>query len=86
MKILLPLAVLILVLTGCIFFKDSDTPRSAKKEKRKEAIRLYHKALKLEEEKEYEAARECYEKSLALHESNKVSKAYLRLLSAMGPM
>lgn len=85
MKFILSLLLIVLFIAGCMVFKNSETC-SAEKEKRKEATRLYQKALKLEEEKDYRAARECYKQSLELQESKKVSKAYLRLLSAMGPM
>jgi hypothetical protein len=52
---------------------------------RDRAARLYAEARRLEERKEYSAARERYEQSLALHDDEEVEAAYLRVLSALGP-
>lgn len=50
------------------------------------AMELFSQARKLEKKRDYTGAQKLYEQSLALHEDNEVRNAYLKLLSALGPM
>lgn len=50
------------------------------------AAELFSRARKLEKQRDYVGARKHYEQSLQLHEDDEVRNAYLRLLSALGPM
>ena len=53
---------------------------------RAKAKELYAMARKMEEQRDYEAAREYYRQSLALYEDEIVKAAYFNLLATIGPM
>jgi hypothetical protein len=59
----------------------SDTERD-----RIKAAELFSQARKLEKQRDYTGAQKLYKKSLQLHEDDEVRNAYLKLLSALGPM
>lgn len=50
------------------------------------AMELFSQARKLEKQQDYTGAQKLYEQSLELHEDDEVRNAYLKLLSALGPM
>lgn len=62
-----------------------DQPKNAKA-KRVKAKELYALARKMEEQGDYDAAREYYLQSLALYEDETVKKAYFKLLATIGPL
>jgi hypothetical protein len=51
-----------------------------------EAAELYKIALNLEKQNDYFGARKYYEQSLDLYDDKEVQKAYLKLLSVIGPL
>jgi hypothetical protein len=53
---------------------------------RARAAELYAEARRLHEEKDYYAARERYQESLALQEDEEVREAYMRLMATIGPL
>lgn len=63
----------------------TDTPEQSETRQAK-AKEIYAKARKMEKQGEYDAAREYYLKSLALHEDKTVKEAYFKLLATIGPM